>query len=100
MVQTWGEPNFGVLLLAFIMASITTGLVFGSLVNLLVALRPAALEESLQPAGPRGGARPLATSVPASGKPMAILVGPDCDETVTLEDWALHLRYCVVAPSR
>ena len=95
MVQTWGEPNFGVLLLTFIMASIATGLVFGSLVNLLVALRSNAPEESLQPAGPRGAPRPVATSVPANGTPMAILVCPDCDETVAPEDWTLHPRYCV-----
>lgn len=93
MVQTWREPDF-VVLLTFIMASITTGLVFGSLVNVLVALHQGAPQESRQPAGPRG-APIVATDVPANGKPMAILVCPDCDETVSPEDWALHPRYCL-----
>ena len=95
MVQTWGEPNFGVALPTFIMASITAGLVFGSLVNLLAALHPGAPEESPPPAGPRGAPRPVATSVLANGKPVAILVCPDCDATVASKDWALHPRYCV-----
>jgi hypothetical protein len=95
MVQTRGELNFRVVLLTFVVASITTGLVFGSLINLLVALPPGAREESLQPAGPQGAPRPVATSVPASGEPVAIFACPECNETVTPEALALHSRDCV-----
>jgi len=95
MVQTRGEPNFGMVLLTFIMALTTIGLVFGSLVNLLVALHPGPPEGSLERAQERGAPRPVATSIPTSGKPAAILVCPDCDETVTSQEWALHPRYCL-----
>jgi hypothetical protein len=81
--------------MTFIMASITTGLVFGSLVNLLVALHSGANKEGLQPAGQGGAPRPVVASVPASGKPMA-MVCPDCEEMVNREALALHPRYCVV----
>jgi len=70
----------------FLVATVTDGLLYGSLVTFLVALYPGA---------PADAARPVSASDSASRKPTAALVCPDCGKTVTPEAWGLHPRYCV-----
>jgi len=79
----------------FLVATVTDGLLYGSLVTFLVALYPGAAEERLLPGAPADAARPVSASDSASRKPTAALVCPDCGKTVTPEAWGLHPRYCV-----
>jgi hypothetical protein len=79
----------------FLVATVTDGLLYGSLVTFLVALYPSAAEERLLPGAPADAARPVSASDSASRKPTAALVCPDCGKTVTPEAWGLHPRYCV-----